>query len=81
MPLGIGLIFLVAACAKIMRPAATIHVTSMELVTANLPIVNSFSAFSGRASCSVFAGSAALAGSGAKAIVAANAAIKGSSNE
>ena len=41
MPLGIGLIFLVAACAKIMRPAATIHVTSMELVTANLPIVNS----------------------------------------
>ena len=39
-----------------MMPAATIHVTSIEFVTAKLPIFMSCAGFSGTATCSGFFG-------------------------
>ena len=45
------MIFRVAVCAKTIIPAATIHVTSIEFVTVNLPIVKSAAARNESASC------------------------------
>ena len=72
MPLGMGLIVRVAICAKTMMPAATIQVTSIEFVTANLPISTIGAGFSETPSCSACVGAAVSAANAELANAALN---------